>query len=110
MRVRTSSLYFSGLNSSVGLDADFRERADLVGVHEVLHHQAAFGQRPDLHQVLLAAGGVARQRGLAAAPHRLRQQPVGAIGAFLRSEVVGLVEVDRIDLLAGNEFGDFDLL
>ncbi|MFT3917466.1 MAG: hypothetical protein QM704_26290 [Anaeromyxobacteraceae bacterium] len=91
------------------VDLDLVERADLVGVVELLQEQPA-GPGADEGEVLLAAGGVARDRGLAALLEREREELVGLAAALVRAEVVGLLEVDRVDLGGGHELGDVDRL
>src|SRR3954464_2806988 len=89
---------------------DLVEGPHLVRVHELLHDEAAAVDGAQLHEILLAAGGIPRESGAAGRAHRLREQPVGAIGALLGPEVVGLVEVDGIDRLGRDELADLDLL
>src|SRR5258706_2491815 len=86
------------------------ERPHFGGVPQLLHDQAAALDGPELHQVLLAARGVPGERGAAGGPHRLREQPISAVGPLLRCQVIRLVEIDRIDLLARDELADLDLL
>ena len=83
--------------------------ADLVRIEELLHHQP-LAERPQHHEVLLAARGVLRQRPAPRLLQRLRQQRVGAVAAFVGAEVVGLREIDRIDLRLREELGDVDAL
>ena len=79
----------------------------LVGVQQLLHHQAvAAGGRTDHHQVLLAPGGVAGQRRPPALAHHLGQQVVRLLPALLRRHVIRLVEVDRVHLVQRDELGD----
>src|SRR5690606_5239188 len=57
-------------------------------------------------EVLRAARRVARQRGQPGLAQRRRQQPVRAVAALVRPDVVDLVQVDPLDLLEGHEFDD----
>ena len=84
-----------------------RRRPELVGVAELLHDQA-FLEGAEEDQVVLAAGGVARQRRAAGLPHGLGEQPVGLVAPLVGAEIGGLLEVDRIDLIQGHELGDLD--
>ena len=88
-------------------ERDLAHRTHLVGVTQLLHDQAAV-DRPQQHEVLLAARGVLGQGRPAALLERPGQQAVGPISALVRPQVVALLEVDRIDLLGGQELGDLD--
>ena len=121
------SSYFSGLNAPVNRSIsavasssssfgdlalagrELVRRPDLVVEehllqrdHAVAHAQAA--------EVLALAHHVLADRGEAGLLHRLAHQRVHLLGALLRAEEVGAVEVDRIDLLVGDEVGDVDRL
>jgi hypothetical protein len=71
-------------------------RLHLGGVAELVHDEAVL-ERPQLDDVLLAAG---RVRGHADEPgleHRVVEQLVRALAALVRPEVVALLDVQRID-------------
>jgi hypothetical protein len=84
----------------VGLD-------DLVGEAHRGHSQHAV-HRSDRRQVLLVSQHEARDRDLALLLHRLDEQRVSLLGAGVGTEVVGLVEVDRVDLVEIDEVLDLD--
>ena len=60
--------------------------------------------------MLLLAHDVLADRRQLRALHRLAQQQVDLLAAVLRPEVVGALEVDRVDLLVQDEVGDVDRL
>ena len=90
-----------------GAVGDLGEAPHLVGVVERVHHQPLV-EGADQHDVLLAVTRPLRDRDLAGVVHRLHQQAVGLVGALLGTEVVGVLEVDRIDLGEGDELLDVD--
>ena len=60
--------------------------------------------------MLLVADHDLGDRDLAGFLERPDEQPVGLLGAVLRLEVVGLAEVDRVDLVQVDEVADVDRL
>ena len=127
MRARTSSVYCDGIERvgrllldqllrelqlgglHVGLrDLDVLDRPHLAGVEELLHDQAVL-DRADHHDVLLAARGPAAERAALRLAQRLREQRVRLGAALVGREVVGLVEVHRVDRLDRHELGDLGL-
>ena len=64
--------------------------------------------RADRGQMLLVAEHEAGDRDLARLLHRLHEQRVGARGALVGTEVVGLLEVDRVDVVEIDEVLDLD--
>ena len=58
--------------------------------------------------MLLVADDDLRDRDAAGLLERLDEQPVGLLGALLRQQVVGLAEVERVDLVDRDEVADVD--
>ena len=91
----------------VELVRDLVRRDDLVGeAHRRHRHHPV--HRPQRGEVLLAAQHEARDRDLAGVLHRLDEQRVGLLGALVGAEVVGVIEVDRVDLVQVDEVLDLD--
>ena len=65
-------------------------------------------RRADRDELLLGADDDARDRDLARLAHRVEQQPVGLGAAGAGREVVGVVVVDRVDLVEVDEVLDVD--
>ena len=89
---------------------DVLRRADLV-VEEHRGQREQAVADADEHQVLLRPQHEAAERGALAAAHDLEQQLVGALGAFAVArgqEEIGVVEVDRVDVLEVDEGLDLD--
>ena len=86
---------------------DLGEGPHLLGVTELLHHQAILG-RPQHHQVLLAARGVLGETGHAGAPHGGGQQCIGALCSLVGPQVVGPVVVNGVHLGDRHELGERD--
>src|SRR2546421_1133761 len=88
-------------------DRDLRDAAHFVAVVQLLHHQAVrlWSHR---HEVLLAARRILPNRCAVRLLERLRQQPVGALTALVRSEEIRLLDVHAGDLGRWHELSDLD--
>src|SRR3989449_8676842 len=88
-------------------DRDLPEAAHFVPVVQLLHHQALrlWSHR---HEVLLAARCILANRCAARLLERLRQQPVGALTALIRSEEIRLLDVHAGDLGRWHDLSDLD--
>src|SRR6266581_2170147 len=86
-------------------DLDLLDRSHFAGVEQLLHDQAVF-DRSDHHDVLLAARRPATERAAIRLAQRFCKQRVGLRAAFVRGEVIGLVEIHRVDRFDRHEFGD----
>src|SRR6185369_16799034 len=60
------------------------------------------------HQALLAAHDVLREGDLPGLVHRVGQQAVRFLAALVGAAIVGLLEIDRIDLLERHDLGSVD--
>ena len=125
-RSRTVSLYFVGSNasfdvwsmscfaslSSLSLDFavgnwHFSRRTELVGVVELLHHEAAV-VRAKKNEMLLSARCVLAERGLPALLERRGQQTIRAIAALVRAEIVDFVDIFAVHRRERHELDDVD--
>ncbi len=88
---------------------DVAEVSHLVGVVERVHHQSVL-RLAHQDELLAAARREAGDGALAGALHRLAEKAVRLVAALVRTEQVGPVEVDGIDLGDGNELLDLDRL
>src|SRR3990170_3118058 len=86
---------------------DLAEVPHLVGEVHRVEQQAALGGA-EQHEALLAAHHERRERHARARVQGLGEEPVGLLAALVGPEVVGLLEVDRVDRLERNELGDVD--
>ena len=86
---------------------DLAEVAHLVGEVHRVEHEAALGGA-DQHQRLLAAHDELGQRHPVALRHRLGQESVRLLAPLVGAEVIGLLEVDRVDPVERHELGDVD--
>ena len=102
----TASLSSGSLTSALPIGTSAKS-LDLVLVAELLHDQPLLVGAQQ-HQVVLAARRVAGEGGAAGLPHGLGEQPVGSVAPLVGPQVVGLLEIDRVDLLARHELGDLD--
>src|SRR5712691_4487504 len=108
VQARAQSLHeVDHLRAALGLlgHLDLLDRSHLAGVEQLLHDQAVL-DRADHHDVLLAARRPAAERAAIRLAQRFRKQRVGLRAAFVRSEVVGLVEIHRVDRFDRHEFRD----
>ena len=83
------------------------DRPHLGSVEELLHHQRVL-DRAEHHDVLLAARRPASERAAPGFLQRFREQRVRLRAALVGREVVGLVEVHRVDARDRDELGDLD--
>ena len=86
-------------------DLDFGRRPHVRGEVQLLHRQHVV-DRPDQHDVRLAARRPATDGRELRFLHRFDQQAVRLVRAFVGREVVRLVEVHRIDRLDRHELRD----
>ena len=86
-------------------DLDLLDRPHLAGVKKLLHDEA-LQNRPDHHDVLLAARAIATDGAALGLAQRAGEQRIRLGAPLVGSEVVGLVEEYRIDRLDRHEFGD----
>ena len=93
----------------VGLGHEILHRHDLVGVAHRLDAQRAV-DRTDRDQPLLAPHHDPPDRDLVERLHRVDQQRVRLLAALVGNEVVGLLEVERIDVVEVDELLDLDLV
>ncbi len=77
-------------------------------VHRLEHDRPVRG--PQRGEVLLVPDHDLGDRDLVRLLERAPEQPVRLLGAVLRREVVGLAEVDRVDLVQVDEVADVDRL
>ena len=82
-------------------------RDHLVGEAHRRHRQH-LAHRADRGQVLAVSEHEPRHRHLLRVGHRLDQQGVGLLGPLVGPQVVGVVEVDRVDLVEIDEVLDLD--
>ena len=126
---RYSSWYFSGSNASAASDStswraivrsfsvsftsvvghELVGGHDLVGVAHRLDAERAV-ERPDRDEALLAAHHDAPDRDLVERLHRVDEQRVRLLAALVGHEVVGLLEVERVDVVEVDELLDLDLV
>ena len=86
-------------------NVDVLDGAHFARVHELLHHQAVL-DRADHDDVLLAARRPAAERTALRLAQRLGEKRIGLGAALVGREVIGFVEVHRVDGLDRHEFAD----
>ena len=108
-------IWRASASSSGRVDASLTSAVDLVLGFDVLGHEERLEREhvalgPDQAELLLAREDERSERRDARLAHRLGEQRIRPpLGLERRGhEVVGAVEVDRIDLLGGDETGDLD--
>jgi hypothetical protein len=88
-------------------DVDFGGGAHFSREVQLLHREH-IADRAERHEIGLAAGRPTRHSTTFSVLQCFIQQAVGFCAALVGREVVGLVEVHRIDGLDGHELGDVD--
>ena len=107
--LRHVELALLGLRRLLGEDVV----AQVLGLRHLVveahrRHRQDVVHRADRGEVLLVAKDEAGDRDLAGVAHRLDEQGVGLLGALVGAEVVGLLEVDGVDLVEVDEVLDLD--
>ena len=86
---------------------DVVEIANLVGVVHGVEHEPAL-DRADQHQPFLAAHDVLGETDPVGLGHGVRQQAIGLVATLVGTQVVCLLEVDRVDLFQRHELFKLD--